>query len=102
MKLLQAFAHYILVRLHILSMHNITCTVCSLHRYAMYTFKDPYLSFGVYITVQQLDYVYNFTTKKDEKIWTTVGKRRIGPLAKGQRIKNWKDTPEVDAVLYSN
>lgn len=64
----------------------------------MYGFSDPYVTFSVYITVQQLDYVYNITTKKDEPTWTTVGRRRIGPLAKGQIITNWKNSPEVDAV----
>lgn len=57
--------------------------------YNVFEVKDPYLSYKINVTVQQLDYkeyYTNLVNNKNEKrdIWRTVGFAEIGPETIGQ------------------
>ena len=55
------------------------------------------MQFAIYIYVQQQDYVYNTTTKKEEVKWFTIAEAVVGPEYFGRKISNpkLKESPEV-------
>ena len=62
----------------------------------MFEIDDPYVSYGIKIAVQQLETLFNTTTKKKEEIWKPIGQTTIGPKLLGSIIKNEKkNSPEV-------
>lgn len=75
-----------------------TVSFISIYRYIVYKILDPHLSYSIFIAVEQLEHVFNITTKKEEAKWTTVGRVRVGPIARGAKIQKsdkWPESPEV-------
>ena len=53
--------------------------------------------YGIHIHVQQRDYVYNTTTKREEVKWKNIGEAVVGPKVFGRKVTNTKvkNSPEV-------
>lgn len=50
----------------------------------MFIINDPYLTYKINVTVQQLDYQRINTTGMKEDVWRTIGNAEIGPQKIGQ------------------
>ena len=68
-----------------------------MHRYYAFDIGEPEVVYAIHISVQQREYVYNMTTKREEAVWKTVGEAAVGPKVFGHKIKNnkVKESPEV-------
>ena len=55
----------------------------------MFIIEDPYVTYKINVTVQQLDYQLIATGNKDKRdIWKTIGYAEIGPQRIGQNTAN--------------
>ena len=50
----------------------------------MYEINDPYVTYQINITVQQLSFVYSIESGQEEKVWSTIGYAIVGPERIGQ------------------
>ena len=76
------------------TLHNI-CYI--IHRYYAFDIGEPEVVYAIHISVQQREYIYNTTTKKEEAVWKTVGEAAVGPKVFGRKITSnkVKESPEV-------
>ena len=74
-----------------------------IHRYYAFDIGEPELVYAIHISVQQREYVYNTTTKKEEAVWKTVGEAAVGPKVFGRKITSnkLKESPEVRESIIS-
>ena len=64
-------------------------TVIFIYRYNVFIIEDPYVTYKINVTVQQLDYQLIATGNKDKRdIWKTIGYAEIGPQRIGQNTAN--------------
>lgn len=75
------------------------------YRYNVYEMGDPYLTYTVNVTVQQLNYkTKQKNDKKTMNVWSTVGFAEIGPKRMGQNTNanhvGKESSPKVETNEY--
>ena len=57
-------------------------------RYHIFDIGDPYITYKINVTVQQLDYnKRSYSTESPEEVWKTVGFAEIGPQRIGDNTE---------------
>lgn len=80
------------------------------HRYRVHDIGDPYVTYTIKVTLQQLDYEIkqnaNGTNLPPKEIWRNIGKAFVGPQVEAQNINRVEQgktsTPKVvTPMLFS-
>ena len=57
----------------------------------MFEIEDPYVTYQINVTVQQLSFMHNDASGREQKVWSTIGNAVVGPERIGQNTNANQD-----------